>query len=188
MVLMCDPIFKAFESVKKQENFEFIMLTPQGETYNQKVAEELSKKDQLIILCGHYEGFDERIREGLKPREVSIGDYVLTGGEIGALAVIDSATRLIPGTLGKDESALHDSFSSGLLEYPHYTRPSEYRGMKVPDVLLSGNHKEIDAYRRKQSIRRTYERRPDLFKKFEKSDLSREYKIILKELGYLQEI
>ncbi|MDD3012475.1 MAG: tRNA (guanosine(37)-N1)-methyltransferase TrmD [Candidatus Gastranaerophilales bacterium] len=187
MVLMCDPIFQAVESVERQENSELIMLTPQGEIYNHETAKELSKKDQLILICGHYEGFDERIREGLKPREISIGDYVLTGGELGALAIIDSVTRLLPGTLGKDESAIHDSFFSGLLEHPHYTRPPEYREMKVPDVLLSGNHKEIDKYRRKQSIKRTYERRSDLFKIFEKSGLSKEDKIILKELGYLQE-
>jgi len=188
MVLMCDPFFQSVDSVEKQENFELIMLTPQGETYNQELARELSKKDQLILICGHYEGFDERIREGLKPREISIGDYVLTGGELGALAIIDSTTRLLPGTLGKDESALHDSFSCNLLEYPHYTKPAEYRGMKVPDVLLSGNHKEIDRYRRKQSIKRTYERRPDLFKIFEKTELSKEDKIVLKELKLSQEI
>lgn len=188
MVLMCDPIFQSVESVEKQDNFELIMLTPQGETYNQKIAEELSKRDQLIMLCGHYEGFDERIREGLKPREISIGDYVLTGGELGALAIIDSVTRLLPGTLGKDESALHDSFSNFLLEYPHYTRPSEYRGMKVPDVLLSGNHKEIEKWRRKQSIKRTYQRRPDLFKIFENLELSKEDRIIVKELRNSQEI
>ena len=188
MVLMCDPIFQAFESIKKQTTYELVMLTPQGETYNQEIAEELSTKDQLIMLCGHYEGFDERIREGLKPREISIGDYVLTGGELGALAILDSVTRLLPGALGKDESALHDSFSFGLLEHPHYTKPPEYRGMKVPDVLLSGNHKEIDKYRRRQSIKRTFERRPDLFKIFEKSKLSKEDKIIFNELKFSQEI
>jgi tRNA (guanine37-N1)-methyltransferase len=182
MVLMCDPIFQAVESVQKNNSYELIMLTPQGETYNQQTAKELSQKDQLIMICGHYEGFDERIREGLKPREISIGDYVLTGGELGALAIIDSVTRLLPGTLGKDESAAFDSFSNMLLEHPHYTRPAEYRNMKVPDVLLSGNHKEIEKYRKKQSIKRTFERRPDLYKIFEKSNLSKEDKLILNEL------
>jgi len=188
MVLMCDPIFQSVESIKKQENNELILLTPQGEPYSQQIAVELSKKDQLIMICGHYEGFDERIREGLKPREISVGDYVLTGGELGALAVIDSVTRLLPGTLGKDESALHDSFSSGLLEYPQYTRPAEYRGMKVPEVLQSGNHKEIEKYRKKQSIKRTFERRTDLYKIFEKSELSKEDMILLNEFKHELEI
>lgn len=182
MVLMCDPIFQAVESVNKIDNFDLIMLTPQGEPYNQQTAKELSLKNQLIMICGHYEGFDERIREGLKPREISIGDYVLTGGELGALTIIDSVTRLLPGTLGKDESAEFDSFSNCLLEHPHYTRPNEYRNMKVPDVLLSGNHKEIEKYRKKQSIKRTLERRPDLFKIFEKSKLSKEDRLILNEI------
>lgn len=182
MVLMCDPIFQAVESVTKIDNCELIMLTPQGVPYNQQIVEELSLKNQLIMICGHYEGFDERIREGLKPREISIGDYVLTGGELGALTIIDSVTRLLPGTLGKDESAEFDSFSNYLIEHPHYTRPYEYRNMKVPDVLLSGNHKEIEKYRKKQSIKRTFERRPDLYKKFEKSYLSKEDIAILSEI------
>jgi len=165
MVLTCQPIFDCFEAIEKKENREFIMLTPQGEKFNQKIAVELSKKEQIILLCGHYEGFDERIRLGLKPREISIGDYVLTGGELGALVLIDSISRNIENYLGKDKCAHDDSFSQGLegyLEYPHYTKPREYKGMKVPDVLLNGNHKEIEIFRKKESIKRTKTRRPDL--------------------------
>ena len=165
MVLMCQPIFDCYEDIKKSDDFEFIMLTPQGEKYNQKIAKELSSKKQLIILCGHYEGYDERIRLGLKPKEISIGDYILTGGEIGALVLIDSISRNIENFLGKDECAKNDSFSeglSGLLEYPHYTKPREYRGMKVPDVLLNGNHQEIENYRKLESVKRTRQRRPDI--------------------------
>ena len=165
MVLACQPIFDCYNAIEKKENSEFIMLTPQGEKYNQKIAVELAKKEQIILLCGHYEGFDERIRLGLKPREISIGDYVLTGGELGALVLIDSISRNIENYLGKDKCAHDDSFSSGLeglLEYPHYTKPREYMGMKVPDDLLNGNHKEIEAFRKEESIKRTKSRRPDL--------------------------
>ena len=165
MVLMCQPIFDAYESIEKEDDFEFIMLTPQGEKYSQKTAIELSNKKQIILLCGHYEGFDERIRIGLKPREISIGDFVLTGGEIPALCLIDSISRNIKGVLGKDDSSEFDSFSpttGGLLEHPHYTRPREYRGMKVPDVLLNGNHKEIETWRQNERIERTKKRRIDL--------------------------
>lgn len=165
MVLACQPIFDCFENIEKKENYEFIMLTPQGEKFNQKLAVELSKKEQIILLCGHYEGFDERIRLGLKPREISIGDYVLTGGELGALVLIDSISRNLENYLGKDLSAHNDSFSeglNGLLEYPHYTKPREYRGMAVPEVLLNGNHKEIENFRKEESLKRTKTRRPDL--------------------------
>lgn len=183
MVLMCDPVFSAIESVNKLENSCTILLTPQGKTFNQDIAEELSQKDQLIMICGHYEGFDERIRQGMNLVEISIGDFVLTGGELAALCIIDSVTRLIPGSLGKDESAHYDSFSSGLLEYPQYTRPPEYKGMRVPDVLMSGNHQEIAKWRRQQAILRTYERRPDLFEKFVLQGVSKEDKILLDKLG-----
>lgn len=169
MVMMAPPVFEAYESIERCENSEFIMLTPQGEPYNQKISEELSQKDQLILLCGRYEGFDERIRIGLKPREISLGDYVLTGGELGALCIIDSVSRHLHGFLGKDESAIDDSFSkglNGLLEHPHYTRPREYRQMAVPEVLLNGNHKEIENFRLQEQIKRTKERRPDLWEKF----------------------
>lgn len=165
MVLACQPIFDCYNSIEKKEDFEFIMLTPQGEKFNQKTAVELSKKEQIILLCGHYEGFDERIRIGLKPREISIGDFVLTGGELGALILIDSISRNIENYLGKDKCAHEDSFSlglDGLLEYPHYTKPREYMGLKVPEVLLNGNHKEIEEFRKKESLERTKKRRPDL--------------------------
>jgi len=165
MVLACQPIFDCYNAIEKKEDFEFIMLTPQGEKFNQKTAVELSKKEQIILLCGHYEGFDERIRIGLKPREISIGDFVLTGGELGALILIDSISRNLENYLGKDKCAHEDSFSlglDGLLEYPHYTKPREYMGLKVPEVLLNGNHKEIEEFRKKESLERTKKRRPDL--------------------------
>ena len=162
---MAPPIFEAYEAIEKTDDFEFIMLTPQGEPYNQKICMELAQKKQLILLCGHYEGFDERIRLGLKPREISLGDYILTGGELGALCIIDSVSRLIDGVLNKSDSPLNDSFSvglNGLLEHPQYTRPREYRGMKVPEVLLNGNHKEIENFKQEQRILRTKIKRPDL--------------------------
>ena len=165
MVLMCQPIFDCYRAIEKTESSEFIMLSPQGEKFNQNISQELSKKEQIILLCGHYEGFDERIRLGLKPREISIGDYVLTGGELAALVLIDSISRNLPNYLGKIGSCENDSFSKGLeglLEYPHYTKPREYEGMKVPDVLLNGNHKEINEFRKKESLSRTKLRRPDL--------------------------
>jgi tRNA (guanine37-N1)-methyltransferase len=181
MVLMCEPVFSAVESVKKEENSCTVLLTPQGKPYNHEAAQEFSCKNQLILICGHYEGFDERIREGLDLIEVSIGDFVLTGGELAALSIIDSVTRLLPNALGKEESAVNDTFASELLEYPQYTRPYEYRGMQVPDVLLSGNHQEIAKWRRKQAIIRTLDRRPDLFEKFAQKELSKEDKIIIDE-------
>jgi len=162
MVLMCEPFYDAFESAEKLENYAAILLTPQGQPFNQEKAEELAQKDQIILMCGHYEGFDERIRALPGITEVSIGDFVLTGGELPALCIIDAVTRLIPGVLGKDESAYEESFTGGLLEYPHYTRPYDFRGMKVPEVLLSGNHKKIAEWRREQAIKRTQEKRPDL--------------------------
>jgi len=167
MVLKCEPVFNAYESIERLPNSEFIMLTPQGEVFNHKLSLELSKREQLILLCGRYEGFDERIRTGLKPREISLGDFVLTGGELGALCIIDSVSRHIEGVLGKEDSAQCDSFSQalgGLLEHPHYTRPAEFRGMKVPEVLLNGHHAEIEKFRREQQIERTQKRRPDLLK------------------------
>jgi len=183
MVLMCSPFYDAYESVKKLENSASIIFTPQGKPFNQQTAISLSTKDQLITICGHYEGYDERIREIPELIEVSIGDFVLTGGELGALCVIDSLTRLLPGGIGKEESAEEDSFSDGLLEYPHYTRPYNFRGMTVPDILLSGNHKEIARWRKKQAILRTQAKRPDLFEKFMQKEHTKEEKIILKELN-----
>lgn len=168
MVLAPQPYVDCYEKgVSKLENSLTVMMTPQGEPFKDKIANELAQYDQIIILCGHYEGFDERIREIIKPREISIGDYVLTGGELPALCLIDSVSRKIEGTLGKIESAHDDSFSDGLLEYPQYTKPREYRGLKVPDVLLNGNHKLIEEYRMEQKIARTKAKRPDLWKKQE---------------------
>lgn len=183
MVLMCEPFFKAYESIEKLPNSQAIMLTPQGQTFNHKMSVELSKKSQLILLCGHYEGFDERIRQSLDVLEVSIGDFVLTGGELASLCLIDSISRNIEGALGKIESADYDSFSNGLLEYPQYTRPVEYRGIRVPDILLSGHHGEIEKWRLKQQLLRTYQRRPDLFELFlKKDDLTKLEKKVLDEV------
>lgn len=171
MVLMAQPYVDAYESVQKLEKTKTIMLSPQGQPLNDKKVNELAQYEQLILLCGHYEGFDERIRDIIQPEEISIGDFVLTGGELPALCLIDSVSRKVDGTLGKIESAEDDSFSNGLLEYPHYTRPREYRGFKVPEVLLNGNHAEIEKYRYEQQIERTKNRRPDLYKNFlQKSD------------------
>ena len=146
------------------------MLSPQGEPMTEKLVCELSGYEQIIMLCGHYEGFDERIREIIKPKEISLGDFVLTGGELPSLCLIDAVSRKIEGTLGKIESAHDDSFSNGLLEYPQYTKPREYRGLKVPEVLLNGNHKEIAQYRLEQQIERTRLRRPDLYEKYMKQN------------------
>jgi tRNA (guanine37-N1)-methyltransferase len=165
MVLKPQPIFDAVDDLVEKAEVKkprVILMCPQGERYSQKKAEELSQEEHLIFICGHYEGYDERIREHLITDEISIGDYVLTGGELGAMVVIDSVVRLLPGVLGSQESHIKDSFSTGLLEHPHYTRPADFRGMKVPDVLISGNHKLIDEWRVRESLRRTYLRRPDL--------------------------
>lgn len=164
MVLMPQPYVEAYESVEKLENSITIMLSPQGEPLCERIVKELAGFNQIICLCGHYEGFDERIRDIIKPREISLGDFVLTGGELPALCVIDAVSRKIEGTLGKIESAEDDSFSDGLLEYPQYTKPREYRGLKVPEVLLNGNHKEITEFRNSQRLIRTRLKRPDLLK------------------------
>ena len=166
MVLAPQPYVDAYEAVSKISNSITIMMTPQGEPFTHKVSQELAGYSQIIILCGHYEGFDERIREIIKPREISIGDFVLTGGELPALCIIDSVSRNIEGTLGKIESAHDDSFADGLLEYPQYTKPREYRGLEVPEVLLNGNHKLIDEFRIEQKIARTKSKRPDLYQKW----------------------
>lgn len=163
MVLMAQPYVDAYESVKKQENSITVMLSPQGTPLDDKLVNDLAKYDQIVMLCGHYEGFDERIRDIIKPMEISIGDFVLTGGELPALCLIDAVSRKIEGTLGKIESADEDSFSKGLLEYPQYTKPREYRGLNVPDVLLNGNHKEINEFRMQESLKRTKIKRPDLY-------------------------
>jgi len=171
MVMKVEPIDRALASiVPSRDNALIALLTPQGETFNQKIAEEMSRYFRIVLVCGHYEGVDERVRDHLVDREISIGDFVLTGGELSAMVIVDAVTRLIPGVLGNYDSASYDSFSTGLLEYPHYTRPGSYRGWQVPDVLLSGNHREIESWRRKESLRRTYLRRPDLLEKIELSD------------------
>jgi tRNA (guanine37-N1)-methyltransferase len=170
MVLMPQPYVDAYESVEKLDNSVTVMLSPQGERLNENLVLELAKYDQIIMLCGHYEGFDERIREIIKPREISIGDFVLTGGEIPALCLIDAVSRKLDGTLGKIESAEDDSFSNGLLEYPHYTKPRNFRGYEVPEVLLNGNHKDINEFRFEQQIIRTKKRRPDLYKEWKKNN------------------
>ncbi len=166
MVLMAQPYVDAYESLEKSENSITVMLSPQGEPLNDTIVNELATYEQIVMLCGHYEGFDERIREIIKPREISIGDFVLTGGELPALCLIDAVSRKIEGTLGKIESADEDSFSNGLLEYPHYTKPREYRGISVPEVLLNGNHKDINEFRYQESLKRTKLKRPDLYQKY----------------------
>ncbi|MCA1059189.1 tRNA (guanosine(37)-N1)-methyltransferase TrmD [Rossellomorea aquimaris] len=172
MVLKPQPIFDAVDALKHEENSKprVILMCPQGERYTQQKAEEFAKEKHLVFICGHYEGYDERIREHVVTDEISIGDYVLTGGELGAMVVIDSVVRLLPGVLGNEDSPVLDSFSSGLLEHPHYTRPADFRGMKVPQELISGNHRLIEEWREKESLRRTFERRPDLLESHTLSD------------------
>jgi tRNA (guanine37-N1)-methyltransferase len=166
MVMKPEPVFNAVEAVELLDDAvpTKILLTPQGETFNQRIAHDLSKQDRLMIICGRYEGFDERIRSGIDVLEISIGDYVLTGGEIPAMAIIDSVTRLVPGVLGGDNSLQDESFVDRMLEYPQYTRPAEFRGMKVPEVLKSGHHSKIEEWKMENAILRTQERRPDLLK------------------------
>ena len=184
MLLTPEPIFDAVKDISEEINPRIILLCPQGERFTQKKAEDLSKEDHLIFICGHYEGFDERIREHLVTDELSIGDFVLTGGETAAQVMIDAIVRLLPGALPKVSSHEDDSFSSGLLEFPQYTRPEDFRGMKVPDVLLSGNHANIANWRREQSLKRTFERRPDLL---ETAELSNEDQKFLEQLKRSQD-
>ncbi len=165
MVLKCEPIFACIENITSnlEQMPKMILLTPQGRTFNQKLAQELSADEHLLMLCGHYEGFDERIREGFDWLEISIGDYVISGGELAALVIIDAVSRLLPCVLGDDYSSDFESFESGnLLDFPAYTRPFDFRGKKVPEILLSGNHEKVAKWRMKQSIERTELRRPDL--------------------------
>ncbi|MFD4489581.1 tRNA (guanosine(37)-N1)-methyltransferase TrmD [Lysinibacillus fusiformis] len=175
MVLKPEPMFSAVEAICAGKQPRIILMCPQGERFTQKKAEELSQEKELVFLCGHYEGYDERIRQHLVTDEISIGDFVLTGGELGAMTVIDSVVRLLPGVLGQEDSHVQDSFSTGLLEHPHYTRPAEFRGMKVPDVLLSGNHAKIEQWREEQSLKRTFERRPDLLDQYPLTDKQKLY-------------
>ena len=171
MLIKCEPVFDAIDDLKTK-NTKVIMLSPDGVKYNQEKAYELSKEKNIILLCGHYEGFDERINT-VVDEKISIGDYVLTGGEIPAMAIIDSVTRLLQGVIN-EESHLNDSFNNDLLDYPQYTKPQEYRGMKVPDVLLSGDHKKIDEWRREEQIKKTKKQRPDLLKESEEEKTSDE--------------
>ncbi|MFA9557439.1 tRNA (guanosine(37)-N1)-methyltransferase TrmD [Evansella sp. AB-rgal1] len=185
MVLTPQPIFDAVQATREHleagsySSPRVVLLCPQGERYSQKKAEELAKEEHIILICGHYEGYDERIRQHLVTDEISIGDYVLTGGEIGAMVIADSVTRLLPGALGNETSSITDSYSTGLLEYPHYTRPAKFLDYEVPEVLLSGHHQRIDQWRRQQSLQRTFERRPDLL---EQMKLTQEDEIFLKQL------
>ncbi len=194
MVMKVEPVFAAVESVlgpfpsgddvdklraAPQPRCPIVLLTPQGRVFNQKIAQELAAQPRLALICGRYEGVDERIRTHLVSDEISIGDYVLTGGELPALILIDALARLIPGVLGDPDGASHDSHASGLLEYPHYTRPPEFRGWKVPDILLSGDHAKIEKWRCEQSLRRTLKRRPDLL---ESAPLSETDRKVLKKI------
>ncbi|MUT66328.1 tRNA (guanosine(37)-N1)-methyltransferase TrmD [Paenibacillus sp. NEAU-GSW1] len=180
MVLKPEPVFAAVEELvhasgNSGNKPRVILMCPQGESFTQKKAEELSKEEHLVLICGHYEGYDERIREYLVTDELSIGDYVLTGGEIPAMTVIDSVVRLLPGVLGNETSAVTDSYSTGLLEYPHYTRPAVFRDWEVPEVLLSGHHSRIEGWRREQSLLRTLRRRPDLLESAELTAKERQW-------------
>ena len=180
MVMKVEPVECALAAVKRTDIQPLVVLmTPQGEAFNQKIAAQLAEEQQIIMICGRYEGVDERIREHLADREISIGDYILTGGELSALVVIDAVSRLIPGVLGNDVSAVTESFSQGILEYPQYTRPAEYKGWCVPDVLMSGNHVQIERWQRIEAIKRTWLRRPDLL---EKTELTESDKINLEKI------
>ncbi|MCY6990296.1 tRNA (guanosine(37)-N1)-methyltransferase TrmD [Staphylococcus argensis] len=174
MVLKPEPIFNALESLQQTAETRVVLMCPQGEPFTQEKAQELSEAEHIVFICGHYEGYDERIREHLVTDEISIGDYVLTGGELPAMTMTDAIVRLIPGVLGNQQSHEDDSFQDGLLEFPQYTRPREYRGMNVPEVLLSGNHARIEAWRREQKLLRTYRNRPDLLEKAELSEQDRD--------------
>ena len=166
MVLKVEPIYYALQDITNDFNQDStnILLTPRGEQLDQKMVKELSEEKRLILICGHYEGVDERIRNNFVDKEVSIGDYVLTGGEIPAMVLVDAVARMLPDVLGDDESKKNDSFYNGILDYPHYTRPREFKGMSVPEILLSGNHQLIDRWRKKEALKRTYLIRPDLLK------------------------
>ncbi len=180
MVMKVEPIAQAIEMVKSEDPSAWaIYLTPAGFPLNQERVKALSSRSHLILLCGRYEGVDERVRELFIDEEISIGDYILTGGELAAMVLIDAVSRLLPGVLGSNRSAEEDSFQGSLLEYPQYTRPASFRGAKVPEVLLSGNHQAIDRWRRREALWRTYRRRPDLLSK---ASLSEEDKMILEEM------
>ena len=173
MVLKPEPVFNAMKDLKRTDKTRVILMCPQGRPFSQAIAEELSEAEHIVFICGHYEGYDERIRENLVTDEISMGDYVLTGGELPAMTMTDAIVRLIPGVLGNEQSHQDDSFSDGLLEFPQYTRPRE--GMTVPDVLLSGNHANIEKWRHEQKLIRTLHKRPDLLEKYQLSDKDKEF-------------
>ena len=185
MVMKPEPIFEATQSIRAEntmpEDTPIVLLTPQGRPLKQPIVEELSQHSDLILICGRYEGVDERVRQHLATHEISIGDYVISGGELAAMVLIDAVARLVPGVVGSLESTQDDSFSTGLLQHPQYTRPAEFRDWSVPDVLLSGNHAEIARWRRQESLRRTFQRRPELL---ERTNLSGEDKSYLKGLQH----
>ena len=188
MLLQAQPIFDAMDAINqkiagKYPRGRVILMDPAGRKFDQKYAQELSQEEHLTFICGHYEGYDERIRS-LVTDEASLGDYVLTGGELAAMVMIDATVRFVPGVLGNQASPMGDSFSNGLLEYPQYTRPADFRGMKVPEVLTSGNHQKIKEWRMRESLRRTLERRPDLLSS---AHLTREQEIMLQDLKLDQE-
>ena len=181
MVMKPEPIFAAVEAIKGQEEAPVILLTPQGRLFTQEVAEELVRHDRLLFICGRYEGVDERVREHLATDEISIGDYVLSGGELAAMVITDAIVRLLPGALGYERAAAEDSHATGLLEGPHYTRPPVFRGWRAPEILTSGHHARVAAWRRRQALKRTLERRPDLLAR---APLSEQDKKWLQEMGY----
>ncbi|MFT9039401.1 tRNA (guanosine(37)-N1)-methyltransferase TrmD [Schleiferilactobacillus harbinensis] len=187
MLLKPEPIYEAMDALPKLPKRRVILLDPAGRQFNQTVADEWSQSEQLVFICGHYEGYDERIR-ALVTEEASLGDFVITGGELAAMTMIDATVRLLPGVLGNEDSPITDSFATGLLEYPQYTRPSEYRGMKVPEVLMNGDHGKIGRWRYKEALRRTLERRPDLLKDYPMDKMGRELLREIKEEENTHEI
>ena len=181
MVMKVEPVANALKTIVPAGSKTLvILLSPQGKTFKQKIAEELAQHSRIVLICGHYEGIDERIREHLVDREISIGDYVLSGGELPAMIIVDAVSRLVPGFVGNSESVLYDSFSTGLLEGPHYTRPREYESWKVPEVLFSGHKKKIDEWRRRESLKRTLQRRPDML--LGQADLTEEDEKMIEEI------
>ena len=185
MVMQAQPIYDAYQSIaEKAKGARVVYMTPQGRPFTQRIAEELSKEENLVFLCGHYEGIDERIIEEIVTDEISLGDFVLTGGELAAITIIDAVSRLVPGVLGKEDSFADESFSDGLLEYPQYSRPEVWHDKQVPPVLLSGHHGKVDAWRREQSLLRTFQRRPELL---EQADLSEQDWKFLERLRSLED-
>ena len=186
MVMKPEPLFEAVESVRQTENLAksapIVLLTPQGRMFNQGIAEELAECDELVLICGRYEGFDERVRQHLATDELSVGDYVLAGGELAAMIVIEAVSRLVPGVVGSPLSPANDSFATGLLQHPLYTRPALFRDMQVPEILLSGNHAEVACWQRRESLRRTLARRPDLLDRLPPSQLSEDDRCFLRAL------